>query len=533
MDDDLHNIEDLFRDGLEDNEELPSPKLWNDIDNILDKDKLVSITKKYGNLKKVAMLLLFLLLGLSIYQLRYTHTNEAVAKRNIDGSDTETVNGINDNKRVLSLNTQPQKPLDSISFNKMRVQPDNNNTIKNESSLNGTLNPSNQKDNYNQNITIDNTLIDKSIPNNKFKLGNKYKPENKNKVNTDSNAIADNMVASKNEKRAVTNSSYKLKIKNPGFVEDRQQTTVNDNVESTDQPPQLLKRLNPEGIDKINWQPKDFADTQKLLQSIVNNKIHLHVSAKNIVAANTKNKGSKPSQFSVTVFYSPDIAWYRLQEDKPDNQIDNSAEIAESEQHEFSSTVGALVDYNLSKYWSLQSGLTYSNTNIIVQPKTIFAQSDNAGSIKYRINTSSGYGYVLPSFSSNPNIGDSLYAFTTTHTLKYINIPLALKYTITKGKFSFNGMAGFSTNILTVGKIETTLKKGFNNELQAVDKLYGLKNIYFSGLAGLGLDYKFNKKVAFSFAPTLRFALNSINKDAPVKSYPNTFGLVLGLKIGI
>ena len=45
MDEDLHNIEDLFRDGLEDNEELPSPKLWNDIDNILDKDNLVSITK--------------------------------------------------------------------------------------------------------------------------------------------------------------------------------------------------------------------------------------------------------------------------------------------------------------------------------------------------------------------------------------------------------------------------------------------------------------------------------------------------------
>ena len=376
---------------------------------------------------------------------------------------------------------------------------------------------------------VNNALADKIIPGNKSKPDTKNEPENN--VNSNANAVAGNNITSKNKQGKSTGPSYKIQIQNSTPVGAEQQTALNNDSELNNQQTQLLKSLNIIPVDKIRMQLKDSAGTGKLLQPIAVNKISLPVESKNIVAVNTKNKGSKPSRFSVTPFYSPDIAWYHLQEDKPDNQTNNLTEIAESEQHEFSSTVGALVDYNLSKYWSLQSGLTYSNTNIIVQPKTIFAQSDNAGSIKFRINTSSGYGYVLPSFSNNPIIGDSLYAFSTTHTLNYINIPLALKYTISKGKFSFNVMAGFSTNILTKGIIETTLAKDFNNETQLVNELHGLKKIYFSGLAGLGVDYKLNKKIALSFAPTFRFALNSINKDAPVKSYPNTFGLVLGLKI--
>ena len=174
-----------------------------------------------------------------------------------------------------------------------------------------------------------------------------------------------------------------------------------------------------------------------------------------------------------------------------------------------------------------------SNTNITVDPKTIYAQQDNTGSVKYRINTSSGYGYVLPSFSSNPAVGDSLYAFTSTHSLQYIGIPLAVTYNVTRGKFKFNALAGLSANILTKAKLETTVEKGFINAPETVDNLQGLRKIYFSGLAGVGVDYKLSKKTAVTFAPTMRFALNSINKDATVKSYPMSFGFVLGLKLDL
>ena len=255
--------------------------------------------------------------------------------------------------------------------------------------------------------------------------------------------------------------------------------------------------------------------------------------SKDITLSDKKIKIEKPSRFSATLFFSPDFTSYHLKNDKHNMQPEDATEIEKNEKHEFSSTVGILIDYKLNKHWGLQTGLTYSNTNITADPKTIYAQPDNTGNVKYRINTSSGYGYVLPSFSSNTVIGDSLYAFISTHTLQYISIPAAVKYNVAKGRFGFNVFAGLSANLLINGKIETTVDDGTNNETEFIKKLQGLKKVYLAGATGLGVEYRLNKKMAITFAPTFRFALTSINRDVPVKSYPNSFGLALGLKISL
>ena len=69
MDKNLQNIEDLFKEAFENDEEQLPPGVWNNIEHVLDKDNLVSIKKKYNSLKKFAILLLFLLVGFSIYEL--------------------------------------------------------------------------------------------------------------------------------------------------------------------------------------------------------------------------------------------------------------------------------------------------------------------------------------------------------------------------------------------------------------------------------------------------------------------------------
>ena len=80
MDEDLHNIEDLFREGLENNEEMPSPEVWNGIDNVLDRNNLFIIKAKYTSLKRVTLFLLFLLAGLLIYELSNRHNNQDIVK---------------------------------------------------------------------------------------------------------------------------------------------------------------------------------------------------------------------------------------------------------------------------------------------------------------------------------------------------------------------------------------------------------------------------------------------------------------------
>ena len=215
------------------------------------------------------------------------------------------------------------------------------------------------------------------------------------------------------------------------------------------------------------------------------------------------------------------------------NQPDNLYGIKTEEEHKFSSTIGARVEYQMSKHWSFKSGVTYANTSITVNPKTIYAQPDNTGRVKYRFNTSSGYGYLLPSFSNNPSVGDSLSAISTAHNLRYIALPIGIKYQISTGSFNVNVFSGLSVNFLTRGKLETTLENDTDNEKEFLKSIKGLKKIYFSGLAGFGVDYNLSKTLTIIFAPTLKFALNSINHGSIVKSYPNSFGLETGLKVGL
>ena len=91
MDKNLQNIEDLFKKGLGRNEESPSEKVWNQMEQSLEKENSLKFRKKYDSLKRATALLLVLVALLSIYVLRNEsqktakQKNENVAKA-VDGS---------------------------------------------------------------------------------------------------------------------------------------------------------------------------------------------------------------------------------------------------------------------------------------------------------------------------------------------------------------------------------------------------------------------------------------------------------------
>ena len=94
-----------------------------------------------------------------------------------------------------------------------------------------------------------------------------------------------------------------------------------------------------------------------------------------------------------------------------------------------------------------------------------------------------------------------------------------------KGRFSLTPGVGISANFLTKGKIETTIATTTGNESVTSNDIQGLKSMYFNGSASVGAQYKLNKTFELTFIPTVRFALSSINKDAPVKTNLNSIGL--------
>ncbi len=49
---------------------------------------------------------------------------------------------------------------------------------------------------------------------------------------------------------------------------------------------------------------------------------------------------------------------------------------------------------------------------------------------------------------------------------------------------------------------------------------FGLKTFYLSGLADIDFGFNFYRKISLTFSPTLNFAIDPINKNVPVVSYP-------------
>ena len=510
MDEDLHNIEDLFFEALDDIEEKASQSVWEGVERRLDKENIVSIKKKYTNIKRIAILLL-LLLGISLYEMNRIYNSNSLAKNGTAGHQNQR----DSNQSIDKANDVKPGNISGIAG---QLRNTDNAIIRNEQPATSG-NESNKLADKEKEVNANNQLSQNAKAMTTINAQNNY---------------SKNQAISKSLKngRLTSKPFYKIKIKNATTAEDQQLTAQTKSNPAVYQIP-FLESLKNIPIENAILKSKNSIDVKKSMPSLLASAIKsLNTSSNNIVS-NEKKRAKRLSHFAITPFFSPDIAWYNLQDDNINNQTGNANDIDAEEKHEFSATYGALIDYKISDHWGLQSGLTISNTNINTEPEIIYAQPDNTGSIKYRINTSSGYGFILPSYSTNPAIGDSLYSFTSTHSLRYIGIPMAATYSFAKDKFIFSAKAGASINFLTKGKIETTVEKGFDNSTETVNNIQGLKKLNFSGLAAIGVDYKLTKRMSLAFMPTMRFALTSINKNTIVKSYPMSFGSSIGLKIGL
>ncbi|MFC0772860.1 hypothetical protein [Terrimonas alba] len=460
MEKNLHHIEELFKSALDDHEGVPSPNLWSTMENRLDKDNIADIKRKYTSLKRVALLILLLLISIGIYELN-RHSGNDIAKRKQSNYENENLPG-NTKKTLSSSKDHSSK------------QPTTPSIIPGNS----------------QSSTLSDPIlsIDKPISN----------------------------------KENISQKPVTVKSNWPG---DNSTTAINP-VD-----PNKLTKLHGSQADSKVTLSGYFIQQLPLIHSSVQHSFTLPIDPVKQLPQPIKINRPKPSRFSVTAFLSPDLASYRLENDDHGNQPDDVQKIETTENHESSSTAGILIAYRLNNRWSIQSGVSFSNINILLKPKTIYAQPDNSGVIKYRVNISSGYGYILPSFQNTPVIGDSLTATAAAHKLRYTAIPVAISYQLSKGKFSFDVMSGVSVNFLTAGVLETEVKDGANNEIDILTDIQGLKPTYFTWLAGVGTEYKLTNKLSLTLAPTARFALTSINKGSVVRSYPNSIGLVGGLKI--
>jgi len=140
MSEDLHNIDDLFRKALEENQELPAQSVWDNIDKTLDKKKVVSISKKYYKLKWAAAVLLLFSIGMAMYTLHIRKQNRELVKQNREGRNILKQKAQNkiagqDSSIVSTKNiVQPQGSDNHYNFQKQKKNVDSN-TVNNKITL--------------------------------------------------------------------------------------------------------------------------------------------------------------------------------------------------------------------------------------------------------------------------------------------------------------------------------------------------------------------------------------------------------------
>jgi hypothetical protein len=521
MGENLHDIDKLFRDSLEGHEELPSEKVWDALDNNLDKSNVIQIKRKYNNLKRLAVALLLLLLGTIIYEIQSKKTgkeiianNNAAGKANPNGANKK--NGQQRSSTVTRSNA-------SNSINSSNAGKDSlNNTVQQaaqDSGINTTVRPGRKSSQQPKN--------DAAVVNNSDR-----KKESKDVVE---NTLADNNEANKSQVKRASGHKTTITVRK-GKVEgepvDANNTAVQNGGGNTTATNNELIKLLGNPAEKIN------SRLQKDNNAAINSKrVSPDTDLSKNTAKNKSLKNPKPFHFNVTAFYSPQFSFNRLEDDHRDpgpqgpQQGNGREEIKRDEPYERSSSLGVLFEIPLGKKLSLQSGVTYLNKTISIEPKEIYARLDNDGKIKYRFDCSSGYTYISPKSGTTPAVGDSVNAAASTNTLQYVGVPFGVNYSFTLGKFNIIPSIGTTANILVKQKIETELIQGSAKEKQTINNIEGMKPVYFNAYTGVALEYNVSKRIAVNVRPSGNFALSSINKNAAVKSYPNSFGLGAGIKI--
>jgi hypothetical protein len=191
-------------------------------------------------------------------------------------------------------------------------------------------------------------------------------------------------------------------------------------------------------------------------------------------------------------------------------------------------SLGILADFRIAKNLSLQSGLGLMQLDVTIQPKQIKAEKDIDGKVKYRLDCSAGTYFINPKQGNYPRPGDTITTQMATNSLKYLNIPLNVKYHFGNNKLQFFATAGTGINILTSQNLDAMVKQQY--------QYYGgrttnLKSSYFNGMIGGGATYFVGKRVGIYVSPQYNFALTSMNEGLPVKSLPRTFNLQTGVTI--
>ena len=498
MNKDLHDIDNLFKQSIDDHLEEVPPDVWQNIDHGLDKKQAAFYKRRYFTVRAAAILLL-LVGGVTIAAILRYHSSEKSA-----ADETTVANGIG---KGAKGNQPAIEKLQTGTLNKGKEIVLEEKAVKNKAAEKSVIVG---KETSREFATSENSTYSAG------KNEDVFNGTSKGKTNGKKQGVE--------AKSIVTATSIAVEERGG-----RQQATTSVSNGKNAGQETVDRSLRTNFIDARILDVSAFAINNSLPDPHPTNLIAPAFSSQ--VPSIAEKSRNLLGKWSVSPMYAQNINLNRLKDDDhfrdPRN---NSREAKRTEQETKSFSLGLGIQKEIGRNVSLQTGLQYFSSHTTIKPKMIFAEPDNRGEVRYRFNCSSGDSYIPSHSGVPPMIGDSIRTNSSESSLSYLQVPLLASYRISFGKFSILPSAGVQANFLLNSKLTSSLVQPSGDE-EVNSSIDGLRSMYFSGVVQPQLSYKFNDRISFDMNPNINFSLSPINKETAVKTYQNMFSIGAGLRI--
>lgn len=505
------NIDRLFQEKLRDFEEMPPDVVWENIEAQLDgkkKRRIIPIWWRYAGVAVVLLLLTFS--GVQYFKTINTETDIDNTIVDVDNSDTPL---IDNNKKT---NDTPNDNIIVSSSDNFDVKQSPTTTNQDDNIIN------NEQFIQNNSSPIESVVVTKSTSE---KLTSKPEQEQV-AILRDKNLVTDtNNLIVKTEKDKLSNNNQ-LNVVN-------EHLSINEDLKKTSEESANLNAIATTNLPSTtNVNQSENAVENKVTEEVayenmVNLEDTLEDKYKIPVEENTDEITKRWSVATVVapVFYNS----FNTKGSPLDLQFENSPK-------EGSQTVsyGVKVEYKLNKKWSVQSGVSminvgYSVGDVYINPSGQVGSASRLTNVDY-IPTA-----TILNVSTQNIISDNQIETSITNPIKgslnqeygYVEVPLEIKYNLTKGKLGVHLIGGFSTLFLNNNEVFVETPE-FSSEL---GEARNLNNVDFSGNFGFDVDYSINKHLYINVSPMLKVYTNTFseNYENSDNFKPYLFGVYTGL----
>ncbi len=499
--DDKKHIDRLFQERFKDFEATPSDAVWENIEAQLNKKKkkrrVIPIWWRYAGV--AALLLLLLTIGGRIYF--STEEGDVPVNTVVETEDdintitpkpdtntlvnesnkSETVTTNNNDQESLERESKAEKASDKITPSKeASIAETTSPKLKNEGER--VINP-----NLNKKSTITNPLI--KTEKNTAIVSNTKENNSKNVLNTSKNNTA--ITSTK------TNDNEAIKHKD----------TVIDSEKASD----IIKDAS-----KTNTAiAQNNNNTTNANSDFETGKNELPI--KDDINKDIIEEEKKSNRWSIAPNAAP-VYFNSLGEGSSIDPQFNS----NSKSSELNMSYGIKASYAINKKLSVRTGVNKVNlgynTNNIVAFQSIGIRSNAIALQNVAPNNQNNVvANNISLISAESLVSDRRpESFTTTsnaslnQSLGYIEVPLEIQYALINKKLGVNVIGGFSSFFLSDNKIfsETEGAKTF------IGKANNINDVSYSANFGLGLNYKFSKKIDLNLEPMFKYQINTFNNTS-------------------